>query len=602
MSSEGKMKDEKVKNGTIKKWIPYVLIAAIVAYIIFLFAFRKEGFHSDEPWSYGYSNGYYTGLFYEDDEGNDLHLYEWIKPDIFEDYLTVSKDHRFAYDSVLYNLKRDKTVSPLYYFILHTICSFFPETFSWWYGFSINIVALIVFLFTLHALCKLISNNDTFSLICTGFIGFSTGMQSCFIYIRPYGFALMWVMLLLYFHMKMYKKGFQKVGKELIGILIITLMGGLTQSFFYLIAFFMAAFTDFYLLFSKKWKMIVAYSSSMLIAVAGSYIVWPYPFKFTSSIEPEKIYPNKLPYIEELRRIGPLFGGESIGIPFYFPTRFSNAIALGVIAVLGMLLVAIIFLARKEPWYLELKKSMPAKWKNFKEKIKEFLKNCNKMLWIIVLAMDASFAINIRYQAGYMNMSVWVDRYFFFLMPVFAMVFWYAIYSIVKCFKKKKTVAKCLGVILFAGLFLSNQVAFSSNYFFETESANGIGLENAVRGKDVVLVVDSTWEMVYYAVALRNANEILIMRNEEVMTTSFENLDKDTKNACLVCQVNYLRDDTAQPPEEFSAEYMIQVLRTYEFSEEELLGRLLDFSFINQFEFKEGLVLYTGLAHIFDIH
>ena len=193
--------NQKSENGKKKiNLVPVILIVAVVAYVIFLFAVRKEGFHSDEPWSYGYSNGYYTGLFYWDDEGTDLHLYEWIKSDIFRDYLTVSKEHRFAYDSVLYNLKRDKTVSPLYYLTLHTICSFFPESFSWWYGFSINLVALVVFLITLYLLCGLISDSKIFSLLCTGLIGFSTGMQSCFIYIRPYACMLMWVMLLLYLH------------------------------------------------------------------------------------------------------------------------------------------------------------------------------------------------------------------------------------------------------------------------------------------------------------------------------------------------------------------------------------------------------------------
>ena len=130
-----------IKIGKLKI-SPFIVLALIIAFgivrLILIFSTR-DGHHVDEVWSYGFANSYYQANVYGwDDEINRINVDEWIKGEVFKDYITVSEDEAFAYDSVLYNKRYD--LSPvLYALILHTVSSFFPGVFSWYFAFSVSL-------------------------------------------------------------------------------------------------------------------------------------------------------------------------------------------------------------------------------------------------------------------------------------------------------------------------------------------------------------------------------------------------------------------------------------------------------------------------------
>ncbi len=64
--------------------------------------------------------------------------YESTYDIFYNNYFAVKKNERFDYRKVWKNQKND-VHPPIYYILLHTICSFFPGKFSWWYAGSINI-------------------------------------------------------------------------------------------------------------------------------------------------------------------------------------------------------------------------------------------------------------------------------------------------------------------------------------------------------------------------------------------------------------------------------------------------------------------------------
>lgn len=126
-------------------WISIVLgimIALQLGMLLYSFQFHKEGCHSDELWSYGYANSYYQKDIYQNEKGEAVNANEWVNGDVLRDYLTVNKGEQFKYDSVYQNQINDLS-PPLHSMILHTICSFFPEQFSLWFSFSINIAPLL---------------------------------------------------------------------------------------------------------------------------------------------------------------------------------------------------------------------------------------------------------------------------------------------------------------------------------------------------------------------------------------------------------------------------------------------------------------------------
>ena len=63
--------------------------------------------------------------------------------DAFMDYFTVQRGHEFDYATVWKNQSED-VHPPLYYVFVHTISSFFPGSFSKWFGLAVNILFYIL--------------------------------------------------------------------------------------------------------------------------------------------------------------------------------------------------------------------------------------------------------------------------------------------------------------------------------------------------------------------------------------------------------------------------------------------------------------------------
>ena len=59
-------------------------------------------------------------------------------------------DDRFDYAQVYENQIIDASHPPLYYALVHTVCSFFPGVFSKWLAYSINVLAMAGILIMLY--------------------------------------------------------------------------------------------------------------------------------------------------------------------------------------------------------------------------------------------------------------------------------------------------------------------------------------------------------------------------------------------------------------------------------------------------------------------
>ncbi|MDF2567934.1 MAG: hypothetical protein K0R90_1390, partial [Oscillospiraceae bacterium] len=103
----------------------FVLMLIMQVACMIYFGTIKQGYHIDEVYSYGLSNSYYKPF--------PTDRNKWLDNSYFNDYLEVGKNDKFKYDSVYYNQGED-VHPPLFYFALHTISSFTPNSFSKWQG------------------------------------------------------------------------------------------------------------------------------------------------------------------------------------------------------------------------------------------------------------------------------------------------------------------------------------------------------------------------------------------------------------------------------------------------------------------------------------
>ena len=86
---------EKVQTEKKKLHWKYVVLAVVITLsltqIIIYFAFFKQGYHSDEIWSYGYANSFYQKDIHIDEDGNLTHMNEWTDTQVLKDYIEVNK-------------------------------------------------------------------------------------------------------------------------------------------------------------------------------------------------------------------------------------------------------------------------------------------------------------------------------------------------------------------------------------------------------------------------------------------------------------------------------------------------------------------------------
>ena len=143
------MKIDNKKAGIILSVIIILSLAISTFYMA-----TKQGFHEDELLTYNLAN---SSKQLNVDGG-------WNSPEDFNEYLAVSENDRFDYAQVYENQIIDASHPPFYYALVHTVCSLFPNVFSKWLAYSINVLAMVGILILLFKIGKKVTGNNLYAL------------------------------------------------------------------------------------------------------------------------------------------------------------------------------------------------------------------------------------------------------------------------------------------------------------------------------------------------------------------------------------------------------------------------------------------------------
>lgn len=270
------VKDLKLPRVSKKASRSLYYIAVLVAIILsvsisLIFCWKKQGYHVDEVYSYGLANSYYKPFL--DSHDRESSRPEYLSSDYYNNYISTNEASSFKYDSVIYNQEHD-VHPPLFYLILHTICSFFPGDFNKWFGLSINIVCLIITLIIIFLTARLLTANKFLQIACIVLYGCSTGAILTTTYIRMYAMLTMFVSVYAYIHAKMAINKRQKAS-DLIALAAVTFLGFFTQYYFIIFAAFMSILYMTLLALSRRWKDLRMYIVIMLIPLVTMLVVYP---------------------------------------------------------------------------------------------------------------------------------------------------------------------------------------------------------------------------------------------------------------------------------------------------------------------------------------
>lgn len=248
----------------------FLMAAVILIQVLSLgyLAHVKKQYFIDEIYSYILSNSYEADCILRSD------LYgRWVTGEDFLPLATVQEGERFAYARTYYNNTMDAH-PPFYYFLLHTVCSFFPGILSKWQGIGLNLVLFIVTQILLFRLSRKIFGSTLWALVPGVLYGSSLYAVNTAVLIRMYMLSALFTVLITYLHYRFVFEGERKKRYYAVFFLV-TFLGVFTHYFFAVYTFFLAGATCVYLLVKKEFKPLFAYMAVMLSAVAAVFLVFP---------------------------------------------------------------------------------------------------------------------------------------------------------------------------------------------------------------------------------------------------------------------------------------------------------------------------------------
>lgn len=246
-----------------------MMLYGLFLILLILTISNKENFHVDEMYSYGLAN-HQGGISISFEDGKTY----MPSTEPYTEYLTVGENARFDYKNVWENQAED-VHPPLYYVLLHTICSLFPGRFSKWYAGSINIVFALLTLFALRKLIRnLTGDNKKVCGIVSVLFVLSSGIFSAVSFLRMYILAMFWVTLLTEMIVKEAEN--EKFRWNFFAKLYVTaVLGALTHYYCIVFTVFLCAAFGLFLLLKKRWASAAGLLGTGILSGGTAYFLFP---------------------------------------------------------------------------------------------------------------------------------------------------------------------------------------------------------------------------------------------------------------------------------------------------------------------------------------
>jgi hypothetical protein len=235
----------------------------------------------------------------------------------YMDYVTVDAGNRFNY-SIVWNNQKNDVHPPLYYAILHTICSFFPGKYSVWFAGVINIFFAVLTLYVLRKLLRCLVADDAFVDICSWAFALSAGILSAVSFLRMYIMAMFIVTCICYCFVKATCS--DSIGwKFYVGIFIAAVSGALTHYYCIIYLVFACLVFGIWLIMKRAIQEICFFMGTMISSGYVSYLIFPAMIEhvFSGYRGEESIENLKTgslsDYIDRLRSFGAFINQSMIG-------------------------------------------------------------------------------------------------------------------------------------------------------------------------------------------------------------------------------------------------------------------------------------------------
>ena len=396
---------------------------------------------------------------------------------------------------------------PLHSLILHAICSFFPDSFSWWYGFSINIAAFVLSIWLLFFISKNLFGSLYISFLTCFFYGFSGAALNCFIYIRTYALLTCLSLAFIYLLIKLLQRK-TKSPKIFVLLYAISILGFLSHYFYYAFAFSFSLAFIVNLAAHKQFKRIFSFSITMLLAVISSLIIFPSTLHMI--LRGSSLYVEHMPLLWEIKYCINLCLVETLGFIPVYPSPVTWCILKFACIFIIIFVSGFLFLFRKEIWLRNFIRHIRTKLHNLILSLPLKIVAILQSFWSCLLFTLCFTLIIIAKISNVYIMNVYTDRYLFFIIPLFALCSVKAIFMVLQFIFRhhQKFVLPSLGVVLLVSLILVQSEGLTHYYFKRNTTAPTI--TTLTQNANVIVTLKSDWHYVCYTTLLRNSKQIFV--------------------------------------------------------------------------------------------
>jgi len=255
------MKKALKKILNTKEYCLLALLLILQLVLLIVFGSEKKGMHFDEYYSYFTTN--YSG-------GRAVADRSWLTAEDVKKDFYVCPEERFHYGTVVQMQSYD-VHPPVFYLLLHTVCSLMPGVYSVWQGLGLNIFYALITTVFVYAIAKRLTGEGTAAFVITLLYVCNPGVITNVMLIRMYMLMTLWITIAVWLHLRM---GERWHWSYFVWNAALAYVGFLTHYFYLIFLFFLEA--GYWLpRLKREWKRFLVYGGFML--GAGILAVVSYP-------------------------------------------------------------------------------------------------------------------------------------------------------------------------------------------------------------------------------------------------------------------------------------------------------------------------------------
>ncbi len=208
------------------KIIAISILLVLQLSLLLYFGSQKQGMHFDEFFSYFNTNS---------SAGRQAFDRSWVASEEIRQDFYVKPGEQFQYGTVV-KLQGYDVHPPVFYILLHTLCSFMPGVYSIWQGLVLNICYALLTTVFWYLILQRFTKSDLASFLICLFLIVNPGIISNVMFIRMYCLMTLFISISVWLHIRMAEEGI-KTGYIILNA-VLAYLGFLTHYFYLVFLFF----------------------------------------------------------------------------------------------------------------------------------------------------------------------------------------------------------------------------------------------------------------------------------------------------------------------------------------------------------------------------